>query len=166
MFYIYEGSVDPERDIYVLRGLLSLLAWCSGSRRIFCTFSLSLISFFINFLLIFPIVRRLPPDETRATVFEGKEEKREVAVETKIRFFSSRFNHVYLHVNERVYVLWANFQSIVPINCGLSWFSREVNHSTKKSKIVHHSVDMDLKDLNPYGKKMDANYNVKKFFWF
>lgn len=83
MFYIYEGFVDPERDI--LRGLLGLLAWCGGSRRI--TLHISSMSFvpFFCFVIFesvfyFPIVRQLPLDETRATVREGKEEKRGIAV--------------------------------------------------------------------------------------
>lgn len=49
MFYIYEGFVDPERDI--LRGLLGLLAWCGGSRRI--TLHISSMSFVPFFVLLF-----------------------------------------------------------------------------------------------------------------
>lgn len=131
----------------------------------FPSLSLSRFFFFINFLLIFPIVRRLPPDETRTTVFKGKEEKRGVAVEATIRrLFSTRDSITCIYASVSVYMLWADFEFLLPINCGLSWFSWEANHSIKRSKIMHYSVDLDLEDLNPYGKKVDISRNVKNFF--
>lgn len=68
MFYIYEGSVDPDKEI--LRGLVGLVRWFS--RRILCMSPPSLaLRLFLSFILYiyFPIVRRFPLNETRATVF-------------------------------------------------------------------------------------------------
>lgn len=108
MFYIYEGSVDPERDIYMYC-VGCLVCWPDTVAFVeyFARFpSLSLSFLFFNFLLIFPMVRRLSPDETRTIVFEGKEEKRRIAVEAKIhRLFSTRDSITCIFAPGSVYIL-------------------------------------------------------------
>lgn len=115
MFYIYEGSVDPKRDIYVLRGLLGLLAWCGGSRRILCTFPLFLsflFFFFINFLFLFPIVRRLPPDETRASFRRKGRKTRSRCRSEDTRRFRTRDSIACIYASVSVHVFYERLSNL------------------------------------------------------
>ncbi|CAL1673825.1 unnamed protein product [Lasius platythorax] len=109
MFYIYEGSVDPKRDIYVLRGLLGLLAWCGGSRRILCTFPLflSFLFFFFHQFSIFISYRSSASSGRDSSEFSKERKKNEESL-SKRRYASlshSRFDRVYLCVSERACIL-------------------------------------------------------------
>lgn len=112
MFYIYEGSVDPERDIciYIYMYCVGcLVCWPAAVALVgyfarFPSLSLSFRFFFINFLFKFPIIRRLPPDETRASFRRrGRKTRSRCRSENTRRFRIYAFVH--LCVSERACIM-------------------------------------------------------------